>query len=180
VLGTLVTDVEIEPTPRLELDCGSCTLCVDSCPTGALDEPGVLDANRCLSYWTQAPASIPEPFREELGSTLYGCDICQDVCPWNRAVERRRSGTPSSADATPVVDLRDWLERDGERLVSELDRLYVPRKDSRWLRRNALVAAGNVGGAGLVPIVESYAGSDDEVLQETAHWALARIVGDSR
>ena len=60
VLGTLVTDAEIEPTPPLELDCGSCTLCIDACPTGALDEPGTLDATRCLSYWTQAPAPIPE------------------------------------------------------------------------------------------------------------------------
>src|SRR6266568_2752714 len=78
VLGTLVTDVEIEPTQPLELDCGSCRLCVDACPTGALDEPGVLDATRCLSYWTQAPASIPEPYREELADSVYGCDICQD------------------------------------------------------------------------------------------------------
>src|SRR5919202_841343 len=61
VLGTLVTDVEIEPSPPLDLDCGSCTLCIDACPTGALDEPGVLDATRCLSYWTPAPAPIPEP-----------------------------------------------------------------------------------------------------------------------
>ena len=68
VLGTLVTDVAVEPTPPLELDCGSCTLCIDACPTGALDEPGMLDATKCLSYWTQAPAPIPEEYREELGS----------------------------------------------------------------------------------------------------------------
>ena len=91
VLGTLVTDVEIEPTPPLELDCGRCRLCIDACPTGALDEPGVLDATRCLSYWTQAPAPVPEEYREELGASVYGCDICQDVCPWNRGVEKRRA-----------------------------------------------------------------------------------------
>src|SRR3954462_3748437 len=74
VLGTLVTDVELEPTAPLGLDCGSCTLCIEACPTGALDEPGVLDATRCLSYWTQSSDPIPEPYRERLGDQVYGCD----------------------------------------------------------------------------------------------------------
>ena len=86
VLGTLVTDVELEPTRPLALDCGSCRLCIDACPTGALDEPGTLDSTRCLSYWTQSSQSIPEEYREPLGAQVYGCDICQDVCPWNRGV----------------------------------------------------------------------------------------------
>ena len=81
----------VEPTPPLETDCGACRLCIDACPTGALDEPGTLDATRCLSYWTQSPDPIPEPYRAELGTQVYGCDICQDVCPWNRGVEKRRA-----------------------------------------------------------------------------------------
>ena len=180
MLGTLVTDVEIEPAPRLELDCGSCTSCIDACPTGALDEPGVLDARRCLSYSTQAADPIPEPHRAELGGSVYGCDICQDVCPWNRPVERRRAQMQPPPDATPAVALRDWLERDGDELVAELERLFVPRKDPRWLRRNALVAAGNVGDADLAPVVVRYAESDDEMLGETARWALSRIAERSR
>ena len=91
VLGTLVTDVELEPSPPLVADCGSCTLCIEACPTGALDDPGVLDANRCLSWSTQRPGPIPEAHREHLGASVYGCDICQDVCPWNRGVEKRRA-----------------------------------------------------------------------------------------
>jgi len=174
VLGTLVTDVEIEPTAPLELDCGSCRLCVDACPTGALDEPGVLDATKCLSYWTQAPSTIPEPYRAELGDSVYGCDICQDVCPWNRGVEKRREHSTSASEATPTVSLRDWLERDGEELVADFDRLYVPRNDPRWLRRNALLAAGNAGSRELVPAVEEYAKSDDPVLRDAAEWALER------
>ncbi|HET7744287.1 MAG TPA: tRNA epoxyqueuosine(34) reductase QueG [Gaiellaceae bacterium] len=180
VLGTLVTDVEIESTPRLELDCGSCTSCIDACPTGALDELGVLDATRCLSHTTQAPAPVPESHRRELGSSVYGCDICQDVCPWNRAVERRRAGSSPPLDATPVVELREWLERDGADLVAQLERLYVPRHDPRWLRRNALVAAGNVGDGDLVPLVERYADGEDEMLRESAEWALARMAERSR
>jgi epoxyqueuosine reductase len=175
VLGALVTDVEVEPTPALELDCGSCRICIDACPTGALDEPGVLDATKCLSYWTQAPAAIPEEHREGLDGSVYGCDICQDVCPWNRGVEKRRRREPIPADATPTVSLRDWLERSGEELVAELDRLYVPRNDARWLRRNALVAAGNVGSAELVSSIEQFAQDGDPVLREAAEWALSQI-----
>src|SRR5918998_2426555 len=91
VLGTLVTDAAVEPSPPLDAGCGSCTRCIDACPTGALDEPGVLDATRCLSYWTQAPEPIPVDYRAPLGDMVYGCDICQDVCPWNRGVEKRRA-----------------------------------------------------------------------------------------
>jgi epoxyqueuosine reductase len=175
VLGTLVTDVEIEATPPLDLDCGRCRLCIDACPTGALDEPGVLDANRCLSYWTQAPAPIPETYREELGASVYGCDICQDVCPWNRGVEKRRLGRPPAEDAVPNVTLSDWLARDGTDLVTELDRLYVPRNDPRWLRRNALNALGNTDGGDAIPLVEEWATSDDPILADAATWAASQI-----
>jgi epoxyqueuosine reductase len=175
VLGTLVTDVEIEATAPLELDCGRCRLCIDACPTGALDDPGVLDANRCLSFWTQAPAAVPEEYRPELGSSVYGCDICQDVCPWNRGIERRRQELPLPDDAVPNVSLVEWLTRDGADLVEELDRLYVPRNDPRWLRRNALHALGNVGTDEELPLARSWADSEDEVLADAAGWAAARI-----
>jgi len=174
VLGALVTDVEIEPSPALELDCGSCRLCIDACPTGALDEPGALDATKCLSYWTQAPISIPEEHRAELRDTVYGCDICQDVCPWNRGVEKRHHDAPLDG-ARPTVSLRHWLEGDDGDLIAEFDRLYVPRNDARWLRRNALIAAGNVGSDELIPSVERHLGGDDPMLRETAAWALSRI-----
>jgi epoxyqueuosine reductase len=175
VLGTLVSDREVEASELLDAGCGSCTLCIDACPTNALDEPGTLDSTRCLSYWTQAPASIPEAYREELAAFVYGCDICQDACPWNRGVEKRRSGKRAPAGAEPAVSLLDWLEADGDELVGRYDRLYVPRNDARWLRRNALVAAGNVGGAEERGAVSTYAGSDDEILREHAEWALARL-----
>jgi epoxyqueuosine reductase len=113
---------------------------------------------------------------------VYGCDVCQDVCPWNRGVEKRR-GEQTEADAaetgTPAVSLREWLERDGSELVAELDRLYVPRNDPRWLRRNALHAAGNVGDSELVPAIEPYLDGDDEMLRDAAAWALGRIAARS-
>ena len=173
VLGTLVSDVELDTTPPLETDCGSCRICIDACPTGALDEPGVLDATKCLSYWTQAPAPIPEPYRAALGAQVYGCDICQDVCPWNRAVARRRD--THADDHAGHVDLVRWLEDDGGALVDEYDRLYVPKNEPRWLRRNALVALGNTGADEHRELLEQHAAGDDELLAEHAGWALERL-----
>jgi epoxyqueuosine reductase len=175
VLGALVTDVEIESSQALSLDCGSCRLCIDACPTGALDEPGVVDSNRCLSYWTQSPEPIPEEYRERLGTQVYGCDICQDVCPWNRGVEKRRAGEPLPDTAEPVVSLVDWLEASDGELASRYDRLYFPRNDPRFLRRNALVAAGNAMQPDLIEAVGRYANDSDPMLREHAEWALARL-----
>ncbi len=143
VLGTLVTDLELETTAPLELDCGSCALCVEACPTGALDEPGTLDATKCLSYWTQSAHDAPEPYREALEAQVYGCDICQDVCPWNRGIEKRRAGDPVPARAEPHVDLVDWLESEPAELRERYARLYVPRNDGRFLQRNARIALAN-------------------------------------
>jgi epoxyqueuosine reductase len=179
VLGTLVTDVEIESTPPLELDCGSCTLCIEACPTGALDEPGTVDATRCLSYWTQAPAPIPTEYRSELGAQVYGCDICQDVCPWNRGVEKRRAGTQPRAGAEPHVSLVDWLADDGAELRRRYDRLYVPRNDARYLRRNALVALGNTGRSGDRTALDPYLESEDDLLREHAEWSAEQLEAGS-
>ena len=118
---------------------------------------------------------MPEELRAELGATVYGCDICQDVCPWNRGIEKRRGDEPLPKESVPNVSLVDWLTRDGTELVRELDRLYVPRNDPRWLRRNALYAAGNTGSAELLPWVEEWAESDDDLLADAARWASARL-----
>jgi epoxyqueuosine reductase len=172
VLGTLVTDVSLDATPALDAGCGECRLCIDACPTGALDEPGTLDATKCLSYWTQAPAAIPEQFRAALGVQVYGCDICQDVCPWNRGVQKRRDVPESGAGH---VDLVEWLEEDGRALVDAYERLYVPHNEPRWLRRNAIVALGNVGGAEHEPLLDRLAEDGDDVEREHARWALDRV-----
>jgi epoxyqueuosine reductase len=143
VLGTLVTDRELEAAQPLELDCGACTLCIEACPTGALDDPGTLDATKCLSYWTQSAQPMPTAYEPALGAQVYGCDICQDVCPWNRGIEKRRAGEPLPADAEPHVDLVDWLESDPTELRGRYARLYVPRNDGRFLQRNAKIALAN-------------------------------------
>ena len=172
VLGTLVTTAGLEATPPLDAGCGSCTLCIDACPTDALEEAGVLDATRCLSYWTQSAAPFPEEYREALGDRVYGCDICQDVCPWNRGVEKRRAGETAES-SEPHVSLADWLQADDAELAARYDRLFVPRNDPRYLRRNALVALGNAGGD--PALAEPFAEGVDPLLREHAEWALERL-----
>jgi epoxyqueuosine reductase len=175
VLGTLVTDVELESTPAVAPGCGSCTLCIDACPTDALDEPGVLDATRCIAYWTQTPGEIPGDVMDALDDRVYGCDICQDVCPWNRGIEKRLARAELHEAGQPTVSLVDWLTRDERGLVDELDRLYIPKNDARWLRRNALVVLGNVGEAGDAPLAERFADDPDPALKSAAERASARI-----
>ena len=173
VLGTLVTAAEIEPSEPLGLDCGSCRICIDACPTDALAEAGVLDANRCLSWSTQRPGSIPEEHRAAIGDSVYGCDICQAVCPWNRGVEKRRAAEPAAGEA--AVDLVAWLEADGGGLLERYERLYVPRRNPRYLKRNALVALGNAGAPEHAAAIEPFLADDDPLLREHAEWALARL-----
>jgi len=173
VLGTLVTTAELQPTPPLDLDCGSCRLCIDACPTDALAEAGTLDATRCLSYWTQTANDIPEAYREELGASVYGCDICQDVCPWNRGVEKRRAEAPLPEGAEANVSLVEWLESDADELARRYERLFVPRKDGRFLKRNALVALGNAGRQEDRAIADD--SMTDPMLKEYAQWACAKL-----
>jgi len=175
VLGTLVTEVELEATAPVAAGCGTCTLCIDACPTGALDEPGVLDATRCLSYWTQTADDIPDDVMDALGDRVYGCDICQDVCPWNVGIEKRRADAALDEADQPTASLADWLTRDDRELVAELDRLFVPGNDARWLRRNALVAVGNVGSADDAPLVDAFLDDDRPVLRRVARRASERI-----
>jgi epoxyqueuosine reductase len=114
-------------------------------------------------------------YRADLEAQVYGCDICQDVCPWNRGIEKRRAGEPLPENATPNVSLVDWLRSDPDELRSRFARLYVPRNDGRRLKLNALVAAGNVGGDGERDAVTAHLDDPDETTREVAAWALERL-----
>jgi epoxyqueuosine reductase len=171
-LGAIVTDAELEPARELvPPGCGSCTLCLDACPTGALSEPGVLDATRCLSTTTQARGAVPEEHAVALQDRVYGCDICQDVCPWNTGPAGRRADQPEDPGAW--VSLADWLKLPGEELLARHAHLYVPERDPRYLRRNALVALGNAPAAQR-ELAALYADDPDPLLRDAARRALTR------
>jgi epoxyqueuosine reductase len=179
VLGTLVTDVELEPTPPLDLDCGECRLCIDACPTGALDEPGTLDSTRCLSYWTQAPGPPPAEYRAGLGAQVYGCDICQDVCPWNQKSLRTAPPVedPELAARVALVNpALDWLAAmTPEDFAQWFYGSPIKRAKYEGLRRNLAIAMGNSGRAACLPRLEEWSRDDDPVLRETAAWAIGQI-----
>ncbi len=174
VLGTIITTLQLEPTVPVRPGCGSCTACIDACPTDAIVEPGVLDTRSCLTYWTQSRHTIPLDVRDALGSMVYGCDICQDVCPWNRGTERRRRGLPS---ASGDVDLSWWLNAPDEELNDAYMRLFVPRRKMRFLRRNALIALGNSNDPAAAALVAPWLSEEDVMLREHAVWALRKLGG---
>ena len=175
VLGTLVTDVEIEPTPKLELDCGSCRLCIDACPTDALDEPGTLDSTRCLSYWTQAPAPIPDDFRAELGAQVYGCDICQDVCPWNRRarISLNEEFQPKAALFWPEIE--QLLNKDETEWKEMISGTALRRAKVKGLLRNLMVVAGNSGVGEFRNALQKFLEHPEETVRSHAKWAIDKL-----
>jgi epoxyqueuosine reductase len=148
VLGALVTDAGLavthdEPDESAWEACGSCRACIDACPTEAIREGGVLDANRCVSYLTQSRLDAP-PYARAFGPRVYGCDICQDVCPWNRGAERRAADVEPDTPDAAFPRLAEWLESDPDDLAERHRRLYVPDRDGRFLQRNARIALANL------------------------------------
>ncbi|CAA9226234.1 MAG: Iron-sulfur cluster-binding protein [uncultured Acidimicrobiales bacterium] len=179
VLGSVVTDAPLVTVERPASDgCGSCSRCMPACPTGALGEPGVLDARRCLAWLLEAPGAFPEEHRAALGGRIYGCDECQEVCPPNSLEIRRRPPPAPGTGAEAHIDLLWLLEADDSSLLQRVGRWYIPGRDPRYIRRNALVALGNVGDgkdATVAGTLARYLGSDDELLREHAAWAAARL-----
>lgn len=177
-LGVILTSLDLSPDqfPQIAADrCGSCTRCIDACPTQALT-PYLMDATRCISYLTiEKRGAIPEELREGMGRQVFGCDICQDVCPWNR-----RAPAGSDAELAPRAALvnpaLEWLARMSEQDFAQW--FYgspVKRAKFEGLRRNVAIAMGNSGLSRYLPQLEEWSGSDDSVLCETAAWAIRKV-----
>ncbi len=187
-LGVLLTDLEL-PADAPEPDhCGSCRACLDACPTDAFPAPYVLAATRCLSYTTiELRGAIPEPLRAGQGDWVFGCDICQEVCPWNlrtrRTVPADRAGlrariAPRADWVRPTLAWLLSLDEDAWRVATR--RTALRRTKRRGLLRNALLAAGNAGDPGLAALVGGHVASDDPVIAEAARWALERLAPPPR
>ncbi len=175
VLGSVVTDAPLAASSRpIEDRCGGCTRCLDGCPTGAITAPGVVDARLCLSWLLQAEGPFPRHLRAALGDRIYGCDECQEVCPPNRRAPRRSP----SGDERPWIDLVELLDPDDDVVLARAGRWYIPRREVRYVRRNALVVLGNVGdGTDLqvVALLERYLVHPDPLLRGHAAWAARRL-----
>lgn len=177
VLGSILTDAALPSATPLDDGCGTCTRCLTSCPTDAIVEPGTIDANRCLAWLVQAKGTFPAEFREALGDRMYGCDDCQEVCPPNRR-QARQVVHLSSPARRPWVPLLEILAADDDTLLDRYGVWYIPGREARYLRRNALIALGNSADGADIAVeaaVGSALGSDDDIVRSHAVWAAKRL-----
>lgn len=172
-LGFILTSYPFPEGKPVADRCGSCTRCIDVCPTGAITAPYQLDARKCISYLTiEHKGSIPLPYRRLIGDHLYGCDDCLDVCPWNKWAVKTREPAFSPRG---FPDLRDMLALDEETFNSLFAGSPIRRlKRGRWLR-NVCVVLGNIGTAGDLPALRHAAGDPDPLVAEHAQWAVGEI-----
>ena len=178
VLGSVVTDARLPAAVPGADGCGACSRCLPACPTGALVAPGVLDARRCLAHLVQAPGPFPVELRSALGDRLYGCDDCQEVCPPNRANDRHHPPPAADEDDEPWVAVLDVLAAGDDELLRRFGRWYIPRRQPRYLRRNALVVLGNVGDgddAAVAAALRRALADADPLVRSHAVWAAARL-----
>ena len=175
-LGVILSSLELEPDLPAPDRCGTCTRCIEACPTDALLKPYELDSNRCISYLTiEKRGSIPEELRSGIGQQVFGCDICQDVCPWNRTAPH--SALPEFAPRTGLINpALDWL---AEMSAGEFQDTFrgspIRRAKHAGLRRNAAIAMGNSGHSHFLPVLERMSRDPEHSVAENAAWALTRL-----
>ncbi len=181
-IGCLLLDLDLRVDSPFESDhCGSCRRCMDACPTGALVDDRVLDATKCISYLTiELKTAIPEALRPAMGTLLYGCDICQDVCPWNakfsRTLKESALGQRSALDHDSPGELAHRiLGMDAARFESAFRNSPMKRAKLRGLKRNAAVVLGNIGDSGDIPVLEAALDGAEPLVDEHVDWAIRQI-----
>jgi epoxyqueuosine reductase len=175
-LGVILTSLELTPDFPVPDRCGTCTRCIEACPTDAILEPYKLDSNRCISYLTiEKRGSIPEDLRASMGRHVFGCDICQDVCPWNRKAPATTAPefAPREGLMNPALD---WLAELSEDEFREKFRgSPIRRAKPSGLRRNALIAIGNSGNSEFLPLTERLTEDEENAVADAARWASTRL-----
>jgi epoxyqueuosine reductase len=178
LLAEILTDLDLPPDDPVAEMCGSCVRCLDSCPTGAFVGPAVLDAARCLAYWTiESRGPLPDEVKIAMGEHVFGCDVCQEACPWTDALARR-AGATSPDDARPGRTLPtrlEWIEMGKGEWRRRFGASALNRAGRRGLQRNAAASAGAVGDAKLLAALRPAAQIGDRGLSDAARWASGRI-----
>jgi epoxyqueuosine reductase len=181
LLGEILLGLDLEPDVPLADLCGSCRACLDACPTGALKAPYVLDSRLCISYWTiEHRGAIPAEVRPLLEEWVFGCDVCQEVCPWNAGPQRATDPTLALPESRRGLSLVDLLELGREDYETRFRRSPMKRAKRSGLRRNAAVAMGNRRRRAYVPALgRALAAGEDAEVRRHAAWALGRIGGEA-
>ena len=176
-LGTILTDGLLPPDAPASDACGSCTSCLDICPTDAFPAPYQLDARRCISYLTiEFDGHIPHEFRTPMGNRVFGCDDCLSVCPWNKFASASADMKLAAQDGRSLPSLLDMLSLDEPAFRQYFSASPVKRTGYIRFLRNCLIAAGNAGDTDLVPVITSYLGHEDARLRAMAVWALSHYM----
>jgi epoxyqueuosine reductase len=181
-LGALLVDLELRPDAPFEAShCGTCTACLDACPTGAFAGPGLLDARRCISYLTiELKGAVPEELRPGLGDWVFGCDVCQEVCPWNRKAPPGTDLTLGAREDLESLDLVELLGLSPEEFRRRFRGTALTRPRRRGLLRNAALALGNAGDPAALPALRRALDDPEPLVREAAAWAIQRIEGSVR
>lgn len=176
-LGEIFTNVDLAPDPRVTLDCGDCDRCMRACPTGAIIEPFYVDPNRCISHLTQMSGPIPVELRERIGLRVWGCDVCQQVCPWNDdAMVANRPEFRPVPELEPAPSLIGMLHMSTGEFKRKFGRTAAAWRGKRTLQRNAAIALGNSRNPKAVPaLAEALANDAKPLVRGAAAWALGRI-----
>ncbi len=178
-LAEIISTLELEADEPATDHCGTCTRCLDACPTDAFPEPYMLDATRCISYLTiELKGAIPRDLRRGMGNWVYGCDICQDVCPWNRKAESADELAYQSRPGLAQPDLREWMTLDRDAFNEKFRRNPAKRPKRRGLLRNVAVALGNSGDVRAVPSLVAALSDEELLVRGHAAWALGQLGGE--
>jgi epoxyqueuosine reductase len=176
-IAEIYTSLTLETPETLPLDhCGTCRRCIEACPTDAILETRTLDATRCISYWTiESKAVPPEPLREKFGDWFFGCDICQDVCPWNSKIARSlpKHNNANQGTGSLIQELKWILNSSNNQLTKALAHTPLARAGGRGLKRNAMILAANKQIQQVLSDVRAY--YEDPVLGELARWSANKI-----
>jgi epoxyqueuosine reductase len=175
-LGVILSSLELEPDLPAPDRCGTCTRCIDACPTDAILAPYRLDSNRCIAYLTiEKRGSIPEELRSGIGHHVFGCDICQDVCPWNRKAPASSASEFQPRDGLVNPALAWLAEMTAEEFKEKFHGSPIRRTKQSGLRRNVAIAMGNSGNRDFLRVLDRLAEDEDLTVAESARWAKSRL-----
>jgi epoxyqueuosine reductase len=172
LLAEILTDLDLPPDEPVAEQCGSCTRCLDACPTDAFVAPGMLDAGRCIAYWTiEHYGAVPDAWKAAVGDHVFGCDVCQEVCPWNAPLAQLAAAAPPAPARAEILGMGKgaWRRRFGKTAVNRAAR--------RGLQRNAALSAGARADAACLPALRNASTLQEPGLSDAARWALARLEG---